>query len=261
MITLPISVGEAFDKYSILMIKSEEIKEPDRLVEVTKELNLIKPMIQSLLDQHNYQYQCLYRVNKEIWDLTNEVKFRQAELTLYETIFDLNAMRFRIKNKVDQAVNSTVKEQKSYPKTSIFVFISITEGLSNHKIRALSLMYDTVYLKCSGSCDTQVFKDDPQIVFVDTLQNQEPIALESIQLPLFFEKYDFTYRPPCVYLMGGRLGDLIHLLYVIYVKYTITGIKGHLYITNDINLGGDSFSNFENNYNDLYYIINNQQYI
>lgn len=263
MIVLPVSVGEAFDKYSILMIKSEHIKEPERLVEVTKEHNLIKPAIESLLVQYKYQYECLYRVNKEIWILTDEVKVRRDDYKLYETIFELNAMRFRIKSKIDLCVNSTVKEQKSYPKTSIFVTFTMSEIYSNinHKVRALSIMYDMVYLKCEGSYSSQIFKDDHQIVFVDSLRGVEPIALDTIVLPSLFEKYDFSYRPPYVYLMGGRLGDLIHLLYVIYVNYTVTGVKGVLYITNDINLGGDTFSNFERTYTELYQIIKGQPYI
>lgn len=258
MLTLPVSIGEAFDKYSILVIKSEEIKDPERSCEIIKEKNFIENTIKSLLVEYSYQYNCLYRVNKEIWILTDEVNKQPSE-ALYTMIFKLNAMRFRIKSKLDRCMNSTIKEQKSYQKTSIFVTSSVCDKNINHKIRALSIMYDTVYLK--GIYNTQIFKDDPQIVFVDYLENMNPIDLEHVKLPDFFDKYDFSYIPPYDYLMGGRLGDLIHLLYVIYVNYTISGIKGNLYITNDINLGGDTFSHFENTYNELYEILKEQPYI
>jgi hypothetical protein len=64
------------------------------------------------------------------------------------------------------------------------------------------------------------------------------------------------------YICGGMLGDLIHLLYVIYCKYHELGIKGNLYITNDRKWGGDVFrTRADNTHKELFTIITAQPYI
>lgn len=44
------------------------------------------------------------------------------------------------------------------------------------------------------------------------------------------------------YIVGGKLGDLIHALWVVRRNYEVRGAKGYLYITNDLRYGGDYFS-------------------
>ena len=60
-----------------------------------------------------------------------------------------------------------------------------------------------------------------------------------------------------LYLCGGKLGDFIHLLYVVKKMYQNTGKKGILYLTNQ----GDHFSDINLTYNEMIPIIKEQDYI
>jgi len=71
-----------------------------------------------------------------------------------------------------------------------------------------------------------------------------------------------------VYLAGGRLGDLIHELYVIYMKWKETGQKGILYITDDNSIdpnvhtfGYNEETNAYNTHKALLPLLTNQEYI
>ncbi len=68
------------------------------------------------------------------------------------------------------------------------------------------------------------------------------------------------------YFSGGRLGDLFHVLYVIFAKWTETNEQAILYISDDTSLGGATFGNgttiqAEHTYNALKPIIEAQPYI
>lgn len=64
------------------------------------------------------------------------------------------------------------------------------------------------------------------------------------------------------FLCGGRLGDLIHCLYVMYATYKVTGHPNNLYITNDTRYGGDKFvAGIEKTYEELKHLISLQKYI
>ena len=64
------------------------------------------------------------------------------------------------------------------------------------------------------------------------------------------------------YIGGGKLGDFIHCLYIVMVKYEITGKKGDIYITDDCRCGGDKFGYPVNRtYQELYDIVISQPYV
>lgn len=64
------------------------------------------------------------------------------------------------------------------------------------------------------------------------------------------------------YLMGGRLGDFIHCMYVPFAKHLSTGNKCIVYITDDTKYGGDKFArSLEDTYLELKPIMEAQEYI
>lgn len=64
------------------------------------------------------------------------------------------------------------------------------------------------------------------------------------------------------YISGGKLGDLINVLYVIKGNYEVHNKKGNLYITGDLKWGGDTFAfDVGKTYNELYEIVICQEYI
>ena len=67
---------------------------------------------------------------------------------------------------------------------------------------------------------------------------------------------------PLNYVAGGRLGDFIQMLYVVNQIYQKTGRKANLYITDNLNYGGDQFTRpLDNLYKELQPILAQQDYI
>lgn len=272
-ITLTVSVGEAIDKYSILSIKENEIKDVEKLKSIHEEMDLIYPQIKEVMEKHDYHYQCLLHINKEIWDLSEKVRDDHLTIdyknTLFLETFYKNDARFRIKNKLNKLSLSVLNEQKSYPSNNI-IFAPLPNILDyqekNHYIRYMALCYDAVVLLTT--VDTfnnvkQLFSNDPHIMVtndVDKVGNDLNIINEPI--PNLLNTYNFSFEKSIHYIVSGRLGDFVHLLYVVMCKHKETGLKGNIYITDDLSFGGDSFScPLQQTYKELYDIVIQQTYV
>ena len=62
MIALPISIGEAFDKLTILEIKYKFIEDEQKKQEVKKEIDAIQPLLQTYTKQTEFYTKYLYRL-------------------------------------------------------------------------------------------------------------------------------------------------------------------------------------------------------
>lgn len=276
-VCLPVSLGEALDKYSILQIKELEIKDSNRVKDVKTEMIAILPGIESIMKRFSYQYKCLYLINKEIWDLSAMVRdpniSTETKNSLFLETFYKNDARFRIKSKLNKLNDSKLREQKSYSSSKIRIKISNDISQYNNRnsyIRYLSLCYDIVIIECNDETEefvARMFRDDPHIIISSTLEGDDTPSIsldDDSQEPIanLYKKYNFNYIAPLNYVIGGRLGDFLHLLYVVMCKYETTGAKGHIYMTNDPKWGGDHFGqNYIQTYNELYDIVMDQPYI
>lgn len=274
-ITLPVSIGEALDKYSILSIKKEKIKEPSRLKDVDNEMSLIYHNIAPIISKYNYHYTCLLNINKDIWDLSDQVRDPLITIdyknTLFLETFYKNDARFRIKSKLNKLASSNLHEQKSYPGSNITLNpvsdFKIYE-LKNDYIRYLSLCYDHVILQCLPDIKSKVsvlFVDDPHIIITEYTGNNEnnkDLSIEIEPIVNLLGKYDLCHETHISYICGGRLGDFIHALYVVMCKYELTGKRGNVYITDNTSFGGDGFClDIQVTYRDLYDIVMMQPYV
>ena len=252
---LPVSVGEAVDKYSILEIKKSEVGDVERLKHIAREIAAIFPFVEHVIQRHLYHYQCLHYVNKKIWDLSDQIRddsIPESDKTgLYAKTFQWNDARFRIKSKINTLFSSTLKEQKSYGVHPIVV--DALSNLSDYticspQIRYLSLCYDRVHVRCNGPLREHVerlFQDDPHIVVGENAVEAPSIDFtkRSVLVPSSFPVLKQSPTPPVLhYVVGGKLGDFIHVLFVVMCKYRDIGAKGHVYITDDGKYGGDIFT-------------------
>jgi len=117
---VPVSVGELFDKYSILQIKNERIMDVNKLQIIQKEINYLTPFIDRYTIELTFQIQ-IKAINEQLWDI--EEKIREKELlnefddefiNLARNIYKTNDERCRIKNKINEYLKSEIKEIKSY---------------------------------------------------------------------------------------------------------------------------------------------------
>lgn len=287
-ITIPVSTGEIIDKYSILEIKKKEIKDASRIKEVDKEISALYPHIKVFIAQHEYHYRCLYNINKEIWDLSNLVRdpklSKEEKDKLFLETFYKNDARFRIKSKFNKLTSSQLLEQKSYNSSKVSVVANDNFALYeyyNAYIRYLTLCYDQVLITSDDIKIKKLFHDDPHIIFLSKspAENEKSTTIIDLTeserpqpIPNLFNKYDFLHIPykhkvapthrTMNYICGGRLGDLVHLLYVIKARYDSENIKGILYITDDPSWKGDVFNcGLEKTYYEFYNIVMAQPYI
>ena len=154
-LTLPVSIGEGLDKLSILEIKLQFITD-NRKDNVTKEYNILYNIMKVYLlyPSIDKYYEMLKKTNLYIWKLMDilrdnkDIDDNKFNYISKETIIG-NDVRFRIKSKINNIINSYVKEEKGYKINRII--IDITDYNENLDIifkplYYFSITYDEIYV-------------------------------------------------------------------------------------------------------------------
>ncbi len=233
---LEVSVGEALDKYSILEIKTEYIVNQQKRSAILKELESLQEC-QSHIDAYPFLYASLRDTNKVIWKLTDRVKAMTEINAEYaqvaHSIFEENQKRFRIKYMLNHFASSTLHEQKSYAELNVGVRVT-NLNIAVPLLWQLSFEYDKVYVSGDYNNILKAMFRTPNFEFIPTK--------DSIPDTLFHAKDTEKNNPhPIRYASGGRLGDFIHQLSVVFEKYLKTGRRGIIYMGEN-NMGGDIFA-------------------
>ncbi len=178
-ITLPVSLGEALDKLTILDIKLRRIKD-NRRNAVQHEYNLLYEKLGDYITKYNFYYKLLININEQIWDDQDIVRGVKSDDVAYvqlcNKILDCNDMRFRIKNKINQLSDSSIKEQKGYALKKAFFISHMGLGDVINQIGAIryfSLIYDEliVFVKENYLKNVQLFiGNDPNIKYASEEQ-------------------------------------------------------------------------------------------
>lgn len=124
---IEVSNGEILDKFTILEIKLQEIKDSAKLANVSKEYESLKPTIESIYNsvQDEVSLTVLYRdllnVNKTLWniedlirDCERENNFGQDFIELARSVYYTNDDRAAVKKKINTLTGSSLTEEKSY---------------------------------------------------------------------------------------------------------------------------------------------------
>ncbi len=117
---VPISIGELFDKLSILMIKSYKIKNSDKLININKEILYLKPIVEKYKIDENL-FNELIDINKKLWDIEDNIRkkeynkeFDNSFIELARFVYINNDIRANIKNNINNIFNSDIIEIKDY---------------------------------------------------------------------------------------------------------------------------------------------------
>ena len=118
---IPVSVGELYDKYSILEIKYERIKDLTKLEFVKREMDYLKPFIDEYrLEEHTYTTQ-LKSINEKLWDIEDRIRlkeslqeFDQEFISIARSVYKTNDERNVVKNQINEIFKSDIKDIKSY---------------------------------------------------------------------------------------------------------------------------------------------------
>ena len=169
-IYLPVSLGEAIDKLTILDIKIDKIKD-HRKIDVQTEYDLLYEKLKEFIIKYNDLYQSMKKVNLLIWDMMDILRdgdniSGEEYLKICKECVEYNDIRFRVKNKINFLSNSSLKEQKSYKVTTLL--ININDSIENIKdfirpIKYYSFFYDEIIIIYKEPIEC--LKYDPTIIF------------------------------------------------------------------------------------------------
>lgn len=121
-ILIPVSIGELFDKITILQIKSERINDPEKLKNVGRELTDLLHVAHKLSDMDvGDLVRDLKLINSELWDIEDFKRSCERELAFDEKFVEAarlvylkNDERARIKKEINALTGSAIVEEKSY---------------------------------------------------------------------------------------------------------------------------------------------------
>ncbi len=123
-IIVEVSVGELLDKISILEIKKEKIKDPEKLKFITNEHSILKDQFEKNVksdDKLNKLFQDLKEINAKLWlieddkrDCEKNKDFGDKFIKLSRDVHFLNDDRAKIKLEMNNHTGSTIREIKEY---------------------------------------------------------------------------------------------------------------------------------------------------
>ena len=123
-IIVEVSIGELFDKISILEIKQEKIKDPEKLKFIKNEHSILKDQLKKNVesdDKLNHLYQSLKEINAKLWIIEDDKRqcekdkdFGEKFIKLSRDIHFLNDDRAKIKLEINNHTGSAIKEIKEY---------------------------------------------------------------------------------------------------------------------------------------------------
>lgn len=120
-----ISVGELFDKITILNIKTKKISDNDKLQNIQTELKILEEQSKKIdVSDINSLYELvsqLQHINEDLWDIENQKRECEAKKDFGEIFIKLsrdvhfkNDIRAQIKKEINLLSNSQIVEEKEY---------------------------------------------------------------------------------------------------------------------------------------------------
>jgi len=119
-IEVPISLGELYDKITILKIKQEQIKDKEKLISINKELNSLNKIAEKYpIDDSLYNR--LKSVNVSLWNIEDCIREKERDkdfdnlfIKYARLVYKSNDLRAKIKREINERYNSDIIEEKSY---------------------------------------------------------------------------------------------------------------------------------------------------
>ena len=123
-IVVEVSVGELLDKISILEIKKEKIKDPEKLSFINKEYDVLKDQfIKNIKSDKKLDslFKFLKEINNKLWLIEDDKRlceknsdFGDEFIKLSRDVHFLNDERAKIKLEINNHTGSKIKEIKEY---------------------------------------------------------------------------------------------------------------------------------------------------
>ena len=120
-----ISVGELFDKITILNIKTQKINDTEKIINIKNELKFLNNQASNInvkdQDKLRQNIDKLQSINEELWDIENYKRECEANKNFGEDFVQLsrdvhfkNDIRAQIKKEINLLTDSVIVEEKEY---------------------------------------------------------------------------------------------------------------------------------------------------
>ena len=123
-ILVEVSVGELLDRFSILQIKKEKIKDTDKLKFINEEYDILNDQFKKSVktdDKLNQLFKSLKEINAKLWLIEDEKRmyeknsdFGEKFVKVSRDIHFFNDDRAKIKLEINNHTGSKIKEIKEY---------------------------------------------------------------------------------------------------------------------------------------------------
>ena len=123
-IIVEVSTGELLDKISILEIKKEKIKDPNKLKFINDEHSILRDQLNKNIktdDKIEKLFQSLKEINSKLWTIEDNKRqcekdknFGEKFVKLSRDVHFLNDDRAKIKLEINNYTGSKIKEIKEY---------------------------------------------------------------------------------------------------------------------------------------------------
>ena len=123
-IKIQISPGELIDKFTILDIKLNRIKEKGKNQNIRKEHKILKRQIEKNLPKSKRLSALIFKlktINKTLWDIEDQIRvcerkqdFKKKFIKLARSVYQKNDLRSSYKREINTLLGSEIIEEKSY---------------------------------------------------------------------------------------------------------------------------------------------------
>jgi hypothetical protein len=119
-----VSNAEILDKFSILTIKSTKINNVLQIQNISKELDILRPIFNLIVKDSEYLqklYTDLININTKLWDIEDSIRVKEKQqlfddvfINLARSVYIFNDERAFIKKQINIFSGSELTEEKSY---------------------------------------------------------------------------------------------------------------------------------------------------
>ena len=123
-LAFPSSLGDAADRITILAIKSERMRDPEKLANVRKELAEISGVFFAVVlrtPEFDALVERLKKINEQLWEIEDAIRLCEAKsdfgpefIRLARSVYQTNDRRAAIKREINTLLGSDLVEEKSY---------------------------------------------------------------------------------------------------------------------------------------------------
>jgi len=123
-IRVPVSPGEVLDKITILEINSERLSDPEKLVNVRRDLALLQETWSESVREDDVirdLHAQLKEINEALWEIEDDIRdkerakeFDERFIEIARSVYFTNDRRSEVKKKLNLHLGSQIIEEKSY---------------------------------------------------------------------------------------------------------------------------------------------------